>query len=155
MCRRIGEMALDIHNHLINRMKQREFSLQLDEAIDGSRDAHQICYVRFVDFSEHNLVEELLLCKPIKLGCREMDLFNIIDNFIFTNYLDWGNCISTCTDGAKAVSGSRSGLRSPIQERVPMAKWMLCMIHREALVACELSPELGATVEMLCCCCFD
>ena len=130
-------------------MKEREFNLQLDKATDSSQDAHLICYVRFVDFSEHNLVEELLFCKPIELGCRGIDLFNIIDNFISTNNLDWGKCISICTDGAKAMFGSRSGLRSLIQEHAKMAKWMHCMIHREALVARELSPELGATVEIV------
>ena len=72
VCRRIGDMALDIHDQLIDRMKEREFSLQLDEATDSSQDAHLICYVRFVDFSGHNLVEELLFCKPIELGCREI-----------------------------------------------------------------------------------
>ena len=45
-------MALDIHDQLIDRTKEREFSLQLDEATDGNRDAHLIYYVRFVDFSE-------------------------------------------------------------------------------------------------------
>ena len=35
------------------------------------------------------------------------------------------------------------------QERAPMAKWVHCMIHREALVARELSPKLGATVEIV------
>ena len=149
VCRRIGDMALDIHDLLIDQMKQREFGLQLDEATDGSRDAHLFCYVRFIDFSLHSLVEELLFCKPIEVGCRGIDLFNIIDNFISTNNLDWENCISICTDGARAMSGSRSGLRSLIQERAPMAKWVLCMIHREALVARELSPELGATVEIV------
>ena len=74
VCRRIGDMALDIYDQLIDRIKQREFSLQLDEATDGSRNAHLICYVRFVDFSEHSLVEELLFCKPIELGCRGIDL---------------------------------------------------------------------------------
>ena len=54
-----------------------------------------------------------------------------------------------CTDGAKTMSASRSGLRSLIPEHAPMAKWMHCMIHREALVARELSPELGATVEIV------
>ena len=111
--------------------------------------AHLICYVRFVDFSLHSLVEELLFCKPIEVGCRGIDLFNIIDNFISTNKLDWENCISTCTDGARAMSGSRSGLRNLIQERAPMAKKVHCMIHREALVARELCPELGATVEII------
>ena len=147
--RRIGDMALGIHDQLIDQMKQQEFGLQLDEATDGSRDAHLICYVHFVDFSLHSLVEELLFCKPIEVDCRGIDLFNIIDNFISTNNLDWKNCISICTDGARAMSGSRSGLRSLIQERAPMAKWVHCMIHREALLARELSPELGATVEIV------
>ena len=94
VCRRIGDMALDIHDQLIDRMKKREFSLQSDEATDSSQDAHLICYVRFVDFSEHNLVEELLFCKPIELGCRGIDLFNIIDNFISTNNLDWESALA-------------------------------------------------------------
>ena len=81
-----------------------------------------IYYVRFVDFSNQKLVEELLFCKPIELGCREIDLFNIIHNFISTNNLDWKECISLCTDGTKAMSGSCCGPRSLIQERAPMAK---------------------------------
>ena len=47
------------------------------------------------------------------------------------------------------MTASRSGLRSPIQEHAPMAMWMHCMIHREALVARELSPDHGATVEIV------
>ena len=129
MCRRIGDMAQDIHDQLIDEMKQREFGLQLDEATDDSRDAHLICYVRFVDFSNQKLVKELLFCKSIELGCRGIDLFNIIDNFISTNNLDWEKCISLCADGAKAMSGSCCGLRSLIQERAPITKWMHCMIH--------------------------
>ena len=149
VCRRIGDMALDIHNQLNDRMKQREFSQQLDEATEGSRDAHLICYVCFVDFSDHNVVEELLFCKLFELGCRGIYLFNIINDFFSTNNLNWRNCISIWTDGDKAVSGSRYGLRSPIFKNVsqwPM--WMHCMIHREALVARELSLKLGATVEI-------
>ena len=74
-------MALDIHDQPNDRMKQREFSQQLDEATEGSRDAHLICYVCFVDFSDHYLAEELLFCKPFELGCRGIYLFNIIDDF--------------------------------------------------------------------------
>ena len=70
-----------------------------------------------------------------------------MDNSISTNNLDWRNYISIWADGAKAVSGSRSGLQSLIQEHAPMAKWMHRMIHREALVARELSLDLGATVD--------
>ena len=38
-----------------------------------------------------------------------------------TNNLDRENCISIWADGAKAMSGSRSGLRSRIQEGAPMS----------------------------------
>ena len=103
VCRRIGDVAQSIHDQLIDEMKQREFGLQLDEATDGGRNAHMICYVRFVDFSNQKLVEELLFCKPIELGCRGIDLLDIIDNFISTNNLDWEKCTSLCADGAKAV----------------------------------------------------
>ena len=93
-CCRIGDMAQGIYDQPIDEMKQREFGLQLDEATDGSRDAHLICYVWFVDFSNQKLVEELLFCKTIELGCH---LFNIINNFISTNNLNWEKCISLCT----------------------------------------------------------
>ena len=38
MCRRIDDMAQDIQDQLIDEMKEPEFGLQLDEAIDGSPD---------------------------------------------------------------------------------------------------------------------
>ena len=149
MCRRIDGMAEDIHDQLIDQMKEREFSLQLDEATDNSRNAHLICYALFVDFSEQNLVEELLFCKPIELGCRGIDLFNITDNFISKNNLDWEKCISICTDGTKAMSGSCCGLRSLIEERAPMAKWTHCIIHCEALVALSLARQLKSSPKLL------
>ena len=135
ICRRTGDMAEDFYDQLIGQLKEREFGLQLDESTDSSRDAHLICYVRFVDFSKQNFVEELLFCKLIEHGCRESDLYNIIDNCISTNKLNWKNCISIGIDGAKAMSGSCCGIRSLIQERAPTARWMHCMIHCKALVA--------------------
>jgi hypothetical protein len=38
-------------------MKGKEFGLQLDEATDSNKDAHLICYVRFLD---NIIVEDLL-----------------------------------------------------------------------------------------------
>ena len=113
MCHQIGDMTEYIHDQLVDLMKQQEFGLQLNEA-DGSRDAHLVCSVHFVEFSEQRIVEELLFCKPIKLGCQKFNLFYIMDNFISTNNLDWEMCISICTDGTKAISGSSCGLQGLI-----------------------------------------
>ena len=122
MRRRIGDMAEIIQDQLIDQIKQRDCGVQLDEATDGSQDANLICYIWIVSFSKQNLMEELLFCKPIELGCREIDLFNIIDNFILTNDLDWEKCISIRTDGNKSMSGSCCELQNLIQERASMAK---------------------------------
>jgi hypothetical protein len=40
-------------------MKGVEFGLQLDEATDNNKDAHLICYVRFID--DDNIIEDLVL----------------------------------------------------------------------------------------------
>ena len=142
MCRQIDDIADDIHNQLTDQIKNGEFSLQLDETTDNSRDAQIICYVRFVDFSEQNFVVELLFCKPTELGCRGIDFFNIIDNFFRkTNVSVYAQIVP--------MSGSCCGLRSLISKSEPMAKWTHCMIHREALVARELSPEFGETGEVI------
>ena len=122
--------------------------MQLDEATDNSRNAHLICYIRFADFSEQ-ILEELLFCKPVELGCGGINLFNIIENFLSKNNLDRKKGISLCTDGAKAMSGGYCGLQSLIQKFAPMAKWTHCMIHLKALVAQDPSPELGETVKVI------
>ena len=98
MRHQINDMAENIHEQLIDQMKQQVFDLQLGEATNGSKNGHLIRFVRFVDFFERSIVEELLFCQPIELGCQRNDLFNIIDNFILTNNLDWETCISICRD---------------------------------------------------------
>jgi len=40
------------HDQLIDQIKHREFGLQLDDTTDGSQEAHMICNVRFVNFTE-------------------------------------------------------------------------------------------------------
>jgi hypothetical protein len=43
-------MAEDINDQLIEKVKGVEFGLQLGEATDdNNKDAHLICYVRFID----------------------------------------------------------------------------------------------------------
>ena len=48
ICRRIEVMGVDITDHLICRLKDNEFAIQLDEATFGGHDAYLICYVRYL-----------------------------------------------------------------------------------------------------------
>ncbi|XP_075042389.1 SCAN domain-containing protein 3-like [Mixophyes fleayi] len=145
MSRRIQHMAEDLNDQLIEKMKGKEFALQLDEAIDSNKDAHLICYTRFVD--GENLVEDLLFCKSITAGTKAQDLFQIIDTFMSENNLDWTKCFGVCTDGGRSMSGCYGGLQALIRSKAPDALWTHCIIHREALASKQLSPPLNAVME--------
>ena len=80
--RRIDKISDDINDQLVAKMHGNEFSLQLDEATTSTSntDAYLICYVRFID-NNHNIVEDLLFCKPILTNCRAHELFAILNIF--------------------------------------------------------------------------
>ena len=98
-------MGVDISDQLICRLKDNEFAIQLDEAIFGGHDAYLICYVRYLFLAEKRIVEDILFCKPLKLRCRGVDMFHIIDDFFSKNGLQWQNVAGICTDGARSMSG--------------------------------------------------
>lgn len=68
-----------------------------------------------------------------------------IDDFFKAHELKWSNCIGICTDGAAAMTGKNKGLLALIK-KINNASHILythCMIHREALAAKKLSPDLN------------
>ena len=143
--RRIQHIAEDFNDQLIEKIKGKEFGLQLDEATDNNNAAHLICYVWFID--GHNIVEDLLFCKSITAGAKAQDLFEILDTFISENNLEWTKCVGVCTDGARSMSGCYGGLQALIRSKAPDALWTHCVIHREALASKYLSPTLNQILE--------
>lgn len=145
--RRIQHIAEDLNDQLIEKMKGKEFGLQLDEVTDSNKDAHLICYVRFLDDS--TIVEDLLFCKPINVSGKAQDLFQILDKFVTENNLDWEKCIGLCTDGARSMSGQYGGLQALIRSRAPYAMWTHCIIHREVLASKAVSSEFNLVMERI------
>ena len=86
ICKRIKKIADDINNQLVTNMPGNEFSLQLHKATisASNKDANLIYYIRFID-KNGNIVQDLLFCKPILLGCKAHDLFAILRNFFEKN----------------------------------------------------------------------
>ncbi|GFS76105.1 SCAN domain-containing protein 3 [Trichonephila clavipes] len=56
--RRIDDISEDVEQQLFCKLRDKLFSIQLDEATDSNKDAHFIAYVRFWDGT--SAVEELL-----------------------------------------------------------------------------------------------
>ncbi|GFU56842.1 SCAN domain-containing protein 3 [Trichonephila clavipes] len=139
--RRIDDIAEDVEQQLFGKLRDKLFSIQLDEATDRNKDAHFIAYVRFWDGM--SAVKELLFCKPIKLKATAMALFDILNNFINEANIEWKNCVGICTDGARIMSGRFKSIQALVKQKTPLCIWTHCMIHREALASKEISPGLN------------
>ena len=50
---------------------------------------------------DNAFIEELFFCDYVKGRCTAQELFDIIDNNVSKNNLDWKNCHGVCTDGKK------------------------------------------------------
>ncbi|GFV09568.1 SCAN domain-containing protein 3 [Trichonephila clavipes] len=138
--RRIDDIAEDVEQHLFGKLRDKLFSIQLDEATDSNKNAHFIAYVRFWDGMS---AVELLFCKPIKLKATAIALFDILNNFINEANIEWKTCVGICTDGARAMSGRFKSIQALVKQKSPLCIWTHCMIHREALASKEMSPGLN------------
>lgn len=139
--RRISDIANDVDEQLIEKIKKKRFALQVDEATDSSKDSLLIAHVRFVD--ENSLTEHILFCKYIPNRATADELFKIIDSYLTEAGIKWEDCLGICTDGAQSMAGKRAGLQALIKRVAPKAKWTHCFIHREALASRQLSPVLN------------
>ncbi|XP_015911765.2 zinc finger BED domain-containing protein 5-like [Parasteatoda tepidariorum] len=106
--RRIDDIADDLCDQLVSRMRTSKFAIQVDEATDVAKDAHLIAYVRYVD--DTNIIEDILFCKPIPVRATSNEIFKIIDRFFNENDKMWNNCIGLCTDGAQSIEEHKTGL---------------------------------------------
>ncbi|GFX88244.1 zinc finger BED domain-containing protein 5 [Trichonephila clavipes] len=81
--RRIDDIAEDVEQQLFGKLRDKLFSIQLDEATDSNKDAHFIEYVRFWD-EEENLPE----AEKFRDGLLLMKLSYLVDKFEKLNILN-------------------------------------------------------------------
>lgn len=84
---RIQDISDNINDQLIDKLRNKTFAIQLDEATDNNKDAYLICYVRLMYGVD--IIEELLFCKSILSGSKAKDLFDITNNFMDHNNIKW------------------------------------------------------------------
>ena len=147
VCRRIFEISEDQREQLILRIKESpKFAIQLDESTDITKMAHLLAYVRYV--YNNDIHEDLLFCQPLPGRTTGMDIFQTVDDFFQEVGLLWTNCVGVCTNGAAAMTGHTAGFHARVRSasETPIT-FTHCMIHREALVAKKISPDLNAVLQ--------
>ena len=82
------------------------------------------------------------MSKEVSGTTKGKDIFNIIDEFFKKNYLEWSKLVGCTTKGALAMLGRKSGFQSYVKTVSPEIIFTHCFIHRFALCAKVLPPEL-------------
>ena len=146
---RISSLSDDILNNVIGQINSSrcQFGLQLDESTDVSHTSQLLAFVRYATSTE--IIEEFLFCEPLKTTTRAIDIFTILDDFFQKHDLQWSKLGSICTDGCRAMMGSKSGLVALIKQKRPGVKIIHCIIHRYALV-CKSLPTYFTSVLNTC-----
>jgi hypothetical protein len=80
VCRRIADIVEDLNEQLSEKIKNKSFAIQIDEAMNNVKDAHLIMYIRLVD--ESKIKEDLLFCKEFMGTSRAEELSDVIDSFM-------------------------------------------------------------------------
>ena len=108
--RKILDISDDLRQQLKSSMTGKLFALQVDEATDSSQDCLLMGYTRLVHGKA--FLEELLFCEYVEGRCTAQELFTMIEKDIVKNNLEWDHSYGVCTDGAAAMEGKQTGLRT-------------------------------------------
>ncbi|XP_043262496.1 SCAN domain-containing protein 3-like [Colletes gigas] len=143
--RRIDEMAQDVEDSLCGYLKTSRFSIQLDESTLLGNEALCLAYVRFT--KEEQICQELLFAKYLQTDTKGESIFHALDEFFKEKEIPLSNILSVATDGAPAMVGRYRGFLAYLKKEVPNAFTVHCIIHRQHLVAKNLSARLHNSLQ--------
>ena len=138
--RRIDEMASDVEQQLVNKLREKIFTIQLDESTVRNSEALLMAYVSFIDNGE--FMEEMLFCEQLNTTTTAADIYGVYKKYMSRWNIPLKNIVSCAADGAPAMMGKRSGILKLMKDDNPTMMAVHCVIHRENLVAKNLSPNL-------------
>ncbi|XP_064108065.1 zinc finger BED domain-containing protein 5-like [Macrobrachium nipponense] len=137
--RRTREIASDILIQLMERVKNVNQFLQLDESTDISS-SQLLAFIRYSFNGKLN--EVMLFCLALDGKCTGDDIFMALDKTLHKLGLSWDRCVGICTDGAGAMLGKKKGLKAKVHNVAPHIRFTHCIIHREALAYKAIVSEL-------------
>ena len=139
--RHIDDMSEDMESVLNEKLRQRgKFALQIDKSTDASGLCQLIANVRYVD--EDKFTENFLFSKELDNHATGDEIFRVTDEYLRNHDLSWDMCVGVCTDGAASMTGRVKGFITKAKQKNPTMVATHCMLHREALTAKTMPPDL-------------
>ncbi|XP_044572949.1 SCAN domain-containing protein 3-like [Drosophila ananassae] len=140
-------MSSDVESFLCDYLQTTHFSIQLDESTFPGNEALLLAYVRFVMGEE--IHEELLFARTLKTDTKGESIFAVLSDFFKEKSIPFTNVISVATDGAPAMVGRYRGFISHLKRIIPEVTTIHCVIHRQHLVAKNLSNRLHQSLQFV------
>ncbi|GFX19714.1 protein ZBED8 [Trichonephila clavipes] len=135
--RHIDEMSQDIESFLCDYLQTTHFSLHLDESTLPGNESLLLAYVRFIMDQEHH--EETLFARTLTTDTKGESIFNVLKVYFMENSIPLSNIISVATDRAPAMIRRYRGFIGHLKQDVPGVLAIHCVIHRQHLVAKNMS----------------
>lgn len=106
-----------------------------------------LAYVRFV--MDQEIHEELLFAKTLTTYTKGESIFNVLKDYFTEKAIPFTNIISAATDVASAMVGRYRGFLSQLKQYVPELFAIHCVIHRQHLVAKNISTRLHQSLKFI------
>ena len=142
--RRVDEMAANVEEKLCDILRTTTFSLQIDESTLPGNESLLLGYVRFIE--EGCVCEELLFARTIPTNKTGQEIFCVVESFFKEKKIPLSNILTCATDGEAAMVGCHRGFLAYLKAAVPDLLTVHCVIHRQHLVAKNLSGQLHSTL---------
>lgn len=137
---RIDEMGANVEKQLVEKLRKREFVLQVDESTVRGSDAVLLAFVRYAD--ENGLQEEMLFCERFLTTTTAADIYYLVTNYFADQNIPLTSLIACAADGAPAMMGRKNGFLKLMKDNNPQMMTVHCVIHRENLATKQMTPEL-------------
>ncbi|GFX83102.1 SCAN domain-containing protein 3 [Trichonephila clavipes] len=143
--RRIDEMGEGIEKQLVEKLKTRKLSVQMDESTLRDSEAALITYVRYID--KGHFAEEMLFCKILESTTTSKDIFNKLNKYLDVNDIPMTIITSCAADGVPNMMGKKNGRLKLMKDANPEMIPVHCVIHRQTLVAKNISSVLNEVLQ--------
>ncbi|KAK3864442.1 hypothetical protein Pcinc_029875 [Petrolisthes cinctipes] len=124
---------------LICDMKNRKFSILVDESTDCGNMKHLCIIVRYFSERQQCIITKYLGLIRIE-DASANGLYTAVKEFFKTKGIQEENCIRFASDGASVMAGKNNSLYSKLRHDIPHLRLVQCMCHSLHL-ACSKAVE--------------
>ena len=119
----------------------------MDESKLRDSEAVLLTNVRYID--NNDFAEEMLFCKSLKSSTTAKIICCTLKSYLDTNKIPMKNITSCAADGAPNMMGKKNGCLKLMKDENPDMLLVHSVIHRQNLLAKNLSPVLNKIMNLI------